>query len=158
MNKIATQLLANKPALDIEGDIVFLTGLEVSVNRMGEAGKGTVYTLDQLKDFEIYTSPEQLEIDRLNVIIANQNLELTKARMPAATVKVGKKHLIAGEVREIELIFEKFPDKSGIEVGEANNVSQPVISRIKAGTHGKSSQVYKTLILKRNLEGGSDGA
>ena len=159
MNKVITQLIEGKPVLDNEGAVVYLVGMAVSSDRLAAPEKDAItYTMKEVKEFEVYTSPEQLEIDKLQetIKVLQAQLEVKVVATKQAAARKEYKRLEAKEVLEIEEMF-----KSGKQIDRnllvtTYSTSLPVISRILTGKHPKSSQDYKAMIMKQQLGGDDD--
>lgn len=170
LNKAIKQLVINQGAvIDTEGQIVYLVGLTLSMNRNGKAEDGISYDLSEVKQFDVYISPEQVEIDRLNSIIASQQetIENMAVSQRAQTFKAPESkplnnrgqvaktvHLKADEVRGIEVLLEKV-EKEGFvmsdqDIADMHQCSTQVIAKIRRGTHGKTSSQYTTYLMRKN--------
>ena len=143
--------LANdKPLIDKDGNILYLKGVVLGLTHQ-KINESTDYDMTQLDELSIYVNPLQAEVDRLNLVIAHMIEESTKQLAP--TYKAKHNHLSKHEVKEIEDMFIKDTHIDRSLIQSTYNSSQPVISRIASGIHVKSSESYKTLVMKRNLDG-----
>ena len=102
------------------------------------------YTKDQLKilslEEQVESLKNQLSETKQQKKKLGENLRETQEEKIAH--KPYRSHLTRDEVKEIEQIFKRDFSTQGLTVSKAYGVSAPVMSRIKAGIHAKSSANY----------------
>jgi len=102
------------------------------------------YTKDQLKILSLEEQVESLK-NQLNET-KQQKKKLGENLRETQEEKIAHKpyrsHLTRDEIKEIEQIFKQDFSTQGLTVSKAYGVSTPVMSRIKAGIHTKSSTNY----------------
>ena len=140
-------LLKGKALKDLDNNLLYLKGVvlgskEETINQSND------YELTELEEMEVYTSKEEIEIERLNLVISRMQEQIDKITKPEPR-EVAHTHLTKEEVREVELMFEKNINIPHKLIASTFNISQPVISRIRRGTHGKTSSEYKTFLMKQ---------
>jgi hypothetical protein len=159
MNATIKELVNGNAVLDIEGQVVYMVGIVLASKKDGTLKSGIAYTMDEMKEFKAYTSPELEEINRLNAQIAVMSKELANKCKKQAVVEGSRaayNHLNVGEIREIEELFANHLFDGGKRVDvklifSTYNTSQAVVSRIRNGKHPKSSEAYKARLLTYNL-------
>ncbi len=108
------------------------------------------YTPDELSELTIYIDPLQAIIDAHEATIERLTEQLVKANAP--TLKTSYNRLTKEEVREIEQIFEKDPNTDRNLIISTYNTSQPIVSKISRGTHTKSSELFKSTIMREMMK------
>jgi len=149
-------LVKGKQLIDSAGTVLHLKGV-ILASEYAEMCNGSNYDLTQLEELEVYINPLQVEIDRLNGIIKEllEEKDKKKKSNDESRYKFRRtyNHLSKEEVREIKIIFETKPNTSRSLIISTYDSSQAVISHIASGTHAKTSEQYKTFLLKRQLHG-----
>ncbi len=140
-------LAAGKQLVDADGNILHIKGVVLGLDHQ-EINESTDYDMQQLDELKIYVNPMQEEVDRLQIIIDRLTADLVLANTPI--VKGTYKHLSIAEVRDIEMIFEKDINADANLIISTYGTSQPVVSRIRAGKHSKTSSNYTTHLLQSN--------
>jgi len=131
-------LFHGKPLVDSDENILFLKGVELG-KKDGLYKDTDGYELSELENFEVYVNPLQKEIDRLMLVIQNQQGQITKLMQPKGDGRKFHRHLTKEEVLEIENIFKLKP-KTDIElIISTYSSSYSVIHNIINHTHSKSS-------------------
>ena len=150
MHKNIKHLVTGGILKESDGDIWVWNTQEINLCSPASNSKASViFTLDGIKNMEIYISPEQARIAELEQQLASTQAEIQKLLAPKSNRTYNR--LSTNEIREIEeiLMSDKVLDRNLIL--STYETSQPVLSRIRTGKHTKSSEKYKTFLLKQNL-------
>jgi len=116
---------------------------------------------DELAQCSIHHTPDQLTIIKLKQQLTDmtdklKTIQTQKTKLgtdlrevngsgPKSTIKSPyRAHLTTEELHEIEEIFKRDFSTPAKTVMTAYGISQPVCSRIRRGSHSKSSEVYRT--------------
>jgi len=148
LNRIK-RLVKGEPLQDDRGQLLYLLGVVLG-SKNEDINQGTDYDVDEFMELQEWDNPLSARLKEQEAIIARLQESLAKANKPNDKKKYTQ--LNKDEVREIEMIFEKDFNTCATAICNAYSSSQPVISRIRNGIHAKSSEKYKAMILKRNLD------
>jgi len=148
LNKVK-QLISGSPLIDAQGQLLYLKG--IVLGSLSETiNEGQDYDLEEFMELSEWENPLASQLKEKDEIIKRLTANLAKANEP--TVRAKATHMSKQEIREIELIMINNPEISNMDIVRAHGSSQPVISRIRNGKHTKSSEAFKALVLKRNLD------
>ena len=134
-------ILKGKAVKDEEGNLLFLKGFVLG-GRTDSINQGTDFDMEDMEKLAVYTSPEEIEISRLKLIVTRMQEELDKLNEKHSAKPRSKyKHLTKAEVLEIEEIFKKKPSTSVQLIVDSYDTSSSVISRVRAHKHPKSTPI-----------------
>ncbi len=147
MNKNLKALANGKELVDSDNNILHIEQVILATANTDDVGTG--YTLEELDELEIYVNPLQTKIDEMQAAIDRLTADLVAAHTP--NIKTAYNHLTKAEVKEIEDIFMEKPNMNRELICSTYSSSQPVISRVARGVHTKTSESYKTYLMKKEL-------
>ena len=148
MNTVIKHVINGGKIEDRVGDVWTLSHMVLSNDSRYEDFK----LEDIMDDFIVHVTAEQKEIADLKELVARMTDEMARLREEKVIVcKPTYNHLEAGEVKEIEDMITSHPSITSTIIMKTYKTSQAVVSRIRTAVHPKSSQAYKTLLMKRDL-------